>query len=180
MLIPLKLFFIWFWHQIQKPYKTTKTQGGRKLCLPLTLVDTASGRLFNLLLEEESRYQVYETKRHTLCNMINTNRQILWYRENTVNDIKISRWLLILKMGLVFVTIPLLFANLTFTIDCVDSLCCPFFRFYGLLEINLLSHKKSNLFESSHSEFIPFSISIWPSLTWIPIVWFLWKTTTLV
>lgn len=90
MLIPLKLFFIWFWHQIQKPYKTTKTQGGRKLCLPLTLVDTASGRLFNLLLGEESRYQVYETKRHILCNMINTNRQILWYRENPVNDINKS------------------------------------------------------------------------------------------
>ena len=81
--------------------------------------------------------------------------------------ISISRWLHILKMGLTFVTIPIQFvlANLTFIIDCVDSLCCPFFRFYGLLEINLLSHKKSNLFESSHSEFIPFSISIWPSLT---------------
>jgi len=179
LLIPLKLFFIWFWHQIQKPYKTTKTQGGRKLCLPLTLVDTASGRLFNLLLEEESRYQVYETKRHILWNMINTNRQILWYRETPVNDQAVTPYL---KMGLIFVIIPLLFilANLTLIIDCVDSLCCPFFRFYGLLEINLLSHKKSNLFESSHSEFIPFSISIWPFLTWIPIVWFPWKTTTLV
>ena len=179
MLIPLKLFFIWFWHQIQKPYKTTKTQGGRNFVF-----------LWLLWIQLPVDYLISCWKRNldTRCMKRSAIFYVIWliltdrYYDigKTLLMISTGRGLLILKMGLVFVTIPLLFANLTFTIDCVDSLCCPFFRFYGLLEINLLSHKKSNLFESSHSEFIPFSISIWPSLTWIPIVWFLWKTTTLV